>query len=243
MSKRKSLMLWPALCLLAAFEAGAQQPQSAGGERLAGKAALGYLATSGNTESTSTNAAFSLTYRLTQWQHAFDISAVAASTNEVTTAEAYLFEHEARRGFGEHHFLFTSVDWKRDRFSGYAEQVSETVGYGRRLIDRGAHQLNGGLGAGLRQSELRDGTEEDDGIVRGSIDYVWSMTETTSFTQSVVVENGATNTMVESRSALHARIIGDISLVLSLRVKQNSAVPAGSANVDRFSSIALEYAF
>ena len=208
-----------------------------------GKAALGYIATSGNTDSTSTNASLSLLYALTNWRHAFDLAAIGASTNEQTTAEAYLAKYEARRAFGEHGYLFTAFDYRRDRFSGYAEQMSETVGYGRRLIDRQRHVLNAGVGFGARQSELRDGTEEDDAIVRASADYVWTVSETTEFEQALVLESGSTNTMTEARSALRARIVGNVALVLSYRIKLNSSVPAGATKADRFTAVSLEYAF
>ena len=123
------------------------------------------------------------------------------------------------------------------------EQFSQTIGYGRRFIDRERHILDAGLGVGIRQSELRTGVEDDDQIVRGSTTYSWVMTDTTNFQQALVVESGSTNTMDESRSALRARIIGNVALVLSYRVARNSAVPLGSAHADRFSSVSLEYAF
>jgi putative salt-induced outer membrane protein len=229
------------LCVWLPLPAGAQD--SGGNDRISGKAALGYLATSGNTESTSANAAFSIVLGLPVWRHAFVVNAIGASTNDQTTAEAYTFKYEARRAFGEHQYVFTAVDWKLDRFSGYAEQLSETVGYGRRLVNRERHRLDGGLGFGARQSELRDGQQEDDAIVRGSIDYVWSLTDTTEFEQALVAESGSTNTMVESRTALRARIIGNIALVLSYRVKYNTSIPQGAANADRFSAVSLEYVF
>lgn len=231
-----------ALCAFLSTAAAAQVAAGGSGP-IAGKAALGYLATSGNTDSTSANASFSIAYSHSAWRQAFELSGVGASTDDRTTAEAYLFKYEARRVFGDHHFLFGTLDWKRDRFSGYAEQVSQTIGYGRRFIDRPRHVLDAGLGFGIRQSELRTGVEEDDRIVRGSTTYAWTMTDTTDFEQALVVESGSTNTMMESRSALRARIIGNVALVLSYRVKRNSAVPPGSAQADRFSSVSLEYAF
>lgn len=212
-------------------------------EPVTGKAALGYLATSGNTESTNVNASFSLVYQLPDWRHGFDLSAVSASSNDETTAEAYRASYEARRDFGEHNYLFTALNWRLDRFSGYAEQVSQTVGYGRRLINRESHLLAASAGVGFRQAELRDGTEEDDAIVRGSLDYVWTMSPTTEFEQTLAVESGSTNTSVEALSALRASMFRNISLVLSYRLKHNSNVPPGALSADRFSSIALEYAF
>ncbi len=232
------------LALAAApLHAVAQAPASSAPDAFSGKAALGYIATSGNTDSTSTNASLSLLYARTNWRHAFDLAAIGASTNDETTAEAYLAKYEARRAFGEHGYLFAALDYRRDRFSGYAEQMSETVGYGRRLIDRQRHVLNAGVGFGARQSEVGDGTEEDDAIVRASADYVWTVSETTEFEQALVVESGSTNTMTEARSALRARIVGNVALVLSYRIKLNSSVPAGATNADRFTALSLEYAF
>lgn len=239
MPRKPALLI--SLLLIVVTDAAAQDPGSA--DRFSGKAALGYLATSGNTNSTSTNASLSLDYAARNWGHGIDMSAVGASTNEETTAEAYLFKYEARRAFGDHNFLFTTLDYKRDRFSGYAEQVSETVGYGRRLVQRERHVLDAGVGFGARQSELRDGTEEDDAIVRGSVDYSWRLSDTTELEQILVLESGSTNTMTEARTALRARIVGNVALVLSYRIKLNSAVPAGAANTDRFTAVSVEYAF
>ena len=218
---------------------------SSPGDPITGKAALGYLATSGNTESRSMNAAFSLDYARVNWTHGFDLAAVAASTDDTTTAEAYQFQYEARRGFGEvkENFLFTALDWKRDRFSGFREQLSETVGYGRRLIASDRHTFDAGLGLGARQAERRSGVEEREAIVRGTSDYRWTLSDTARFDQSLVVESGSSNTMVETRSALRAQVMGRVALVLSYRFKRNSSVGAESVSTDRFSSISLEYAF
>ena len=69
------------------------------------------------------------------------------------------------------------------------------------------------------------------------------MTEATGFKQDFVVESGSSNASFESVSALRARLIGSIGLVLSYRVKSNSDVPPGVVATGRFTSIALEYAF
>jgi putative salt-induced outer membrane protein len=195
MSRTHALAL--TILALSSLNAAAQDAGSSN-DRFSGKAALGYISTSGNTDSTSANASLSLGWALTAWSHAFELSGIGASTDDQTTAEAYLFKYEARRAFGEHGYLFTALDYKRDRFSGYAEQVSQTVGYGRRLIDRDRHKLDAGVGFGARQSELRDGTEEDDAIVRGSVDYFWTLSDTTEFEQRLVIESGSTNTMTEA---------------------------------------------
>jgi putative salt-induced outer membrane protein len=233
------------LLLLAAVQPVLAQPPAAPADPLEGAVALGYLATSGNTESTNANAAFALLYQRNLWAHEFDARAVAASTVDVTTAEAYAARYEGRRALGDdgRAYLFASLNWQRDRFSAYDQQVSETVGYGRTLLMQGRQTLTGELGFGARQSTLIDLTEEDEAIVRGALDYELELSDTTGFKQAFVVESGSSNTSFESISALRARLIGDIGLVLSYRVKSNSEVPVGVVGTDRFTSIALEYAF
>lgn len=210
---------------------------------ISGKAAVGYLATSGNTQSTNTNAAFELLYDRDPWAHEFALSAVRASSSSTTTAEAYAFTYEGRRDLGERGYVFTTLDWENDRFSAFDSQVSETVGYGRRLVATDNHALNFEIGAGARQSEQRDGTELDDSIVRSTLDYVWTVNDTTSFSQDLIVESGASNTRTQSVSELRARLFGNIALVLSYRIKHNSDVDPGIEQADSFTAISLEYAF
>ena len=208
-----------------------------------GKASFGYLATSGNTDSTNANAAFGLIYRQIIWSHEFGLSAVSADNQGTTTAQAYTAGYVARRDFSEKSYLFAALDWQSDRFSSYDEQISETVGYGRHLLMSEAHVLNAEMGIGARQAELRNGFQEDEAIVRGSIDYIWTISDTTDFSQDLVVESGSSNTSIESVTELRARIIGDIALVLSLRIKNNSDVLPSTDKTDRFTAISLEYAF
>ena len=231
-----------ALSSMPVFAQGSANPPQKG---VSGQVALGYLATSGNTDSKNANASFGLLYALDFWKHEFDLSAVSATSNSVKTAEAYSAKYEGRRAFGEDQkaYIFTALDWKEDRFSAYDRQVSETAGYGRRLIERGPHVLNAEIGAGSRQATLRDGTDQNDGIVRGAVDYALTFSEMTGFTQDLTVESGSSNTSFESVSALKARLVGNIGLVLSYRIKHNSDVPPGVEATDRFTSISLEYSF
>ncbi len=229
--------------------AGAQEGQGAAGapdptaDPWSGKVALGYLATSGNTESSSLNSAFAVAYTSGKWTHAIDASAINTTEDEQTTAEAYSVGLKTEFNMTDRDFLFGRVDWRKDRFSGYDQQLSESIGYGRRLIDTGVHFLNAEIGAGARQSELSDGTTEDDFIVRGGLNYRWQFSEQAQFTQDFVTEAGSQNTYMESVTAVKARLIGALALVVSYTVKNNSEVPVGNEETDTFSALSLEYGF
>jgi putative salt-induced outer membrane protein len=234
------------LCALAllvlAGPALAQAPAPA--DPLVGSASLGYLSTSGNTESTNANAAFEATWDLMgPWKHDWTALAINARTNDITTAESYTAGYKAQRDFSETSYLFFSGDWRSDEFAGYEQQVSEAVGYGRRLIDSERHMLALEGGGGAKQTDLITGDSLDEAIVRGALDYLFTISETSEFSQKLLIEQGDENRYTESTSALKTRIVGNIALVFSYVIKSNSDVPIGIEKTDRFTSISLDYAF
>jgi len=208
-----------------------------------GKAALGYLATSGNSESANLNAQFELGYASGNWQHLLEASAISAQENDQSTAEAYKLGAKTEYSFSEHNYLFGRLIWRKDLFSGYDQQFSQTVGYGRRLIDTPRHKLSAEIGAGARQSELRDGTTESDVILRGGANYRWQWSETAAFTQDLTIESGQVNTYLESVSAIKARLFSQFALVASYTIKNNSDVPVGTEQTDTYTALSIEYAF
>ena len=212
-------------------------------EGLSGQVALGYLATSGNSESENLSLNFGGDYYAEIWHHNLKGRAVRASTSEVTTAEAYGLSWQSDRDFGEKSYMFARAAWDKDKFSGYDQQIREVVGYGRHFVDTDRHELNGEVGLGLRQSDLRDGTTEDESIARLSAGYTFQLSETAEFEQLLGIESGSDNTYSESVSSLRADIWTNMAIVLSYTVKRNSDVPIGTVKKDTFTSIAIEYSF
>lgn len=208
-----------------------------------GKVAVGYLATTGNTENSSLNGAFELSRTTDKWKHLFFAGAVNASENQVATAEAYHAGYKGEFTFSEHNFMFGRAEWNQDKFSGYDQQVTETVGYGRRLIESEAHLLSAEVGVGARQSTLADGLSQDEKIGRVAVNYKWTLNSTAEFRQDLSMEAGSENTHFESVSAVKATLVGSLSLVASYTIKKNSAVPIDKVNSDTFTALSLEYRF
>ena len=146
-------------------------------------------------------------------------------------------------GRGLRCFLFGRLDWRKDRFSSITEQFSQSVGYGRRLIDTDKHSLNGEVGIGARQSDLSDGTDESDTIYTGRLTYAWQISDTASFGQSLLLEAGSSNTFTESVTELKARLVGGLALVASYTIRNNSDGLPGTEKTDTRTAISLEYAF
>jgi len=223
------------------FAAVAEDAEEAG--PWAGKATLGYLATSGNTENSTLNTAFEVSFSTDKWVHLAEAFALTASENEITSAEAYALGWKSERRLTDHDYLFGQLQWRKDRFGGYATQFSQTLGYGRRLIDGTKHKLNAELGVGARQSELQDGSQEDETVFRGGLYYNWLFSETAEFRQELTTEVGSANTYSESVTAISARLLGDLALVASYTIKNNSDVPPLTEKSDRYTALSLEYSF
>ncbi|MEL7185127.1 MAG: DUF481 domain-containing protein [Pseudomonadota bacterium] len=231
-----------AMLVMPAF-VSAQNAQQDEDKGWSGKATLGYLATSGNTENSTLNTGIEVGFSTDNWAHLVKSAAITASENEVTTAESYELGWKSERKLTDHDFLFGRLHWRKDNFGAYDTQFSQTVGYGRRLIDNDVHKLNAEIGAGARQSEFQSGLEESETVFRGGLYYTWQISETTEFRQDLTAEAGDENTYSESVTAISAKLFGDLALVASYTIKNNSDVPPLTEKTDTFTALSLEYTF
>ena len=229
-----SLML--AAPLLAAEEEEADDP-------LEGNVKFGYLATTGNTETSSLNTSFEAKYVAGDWHHEAMASAINASENKVTTAEAYETGWKSGWNFSERDYVFGRLNWRKDRFGGFDTQFSQTLGYGRRIIATDVHSLDGELGFGARQSEDQLGVSTNETIGTGALKYKWKFSDSSEFGQTLRFEAGSDNTFSESVTSITARLIGALNLVASYTIRNNSDVPVGTEKTDTRTAISLEYTF
>lgn len=216
----------------------AQQPE--------GEAELGYLASSGNTETTSLNAKARMALDFADWRHKVSAAAISASESDETTQERYTAGLQSEYKFSEHNYLFAGVNWEKDRFSGIEYRYSETAGYGRRLIGTEAVELDAELGAGARQAKLRDDASGEaeyqrDAIVRGTARFLWQLNEGSRIEQSLVVESGEENTYAESVSSVRVDLRAELFLKASYTIKHNSEVARDRDETDRYTAVTLGY--
>lgn len=208
-----------------------------------GSVALGYVAVGGNSDSETVNFRGELKYDRDRWHHILTASAVGASQDDETTAEAYRAAFTTQYDLSERIFLFGTADYVKDKFSGYDRQISETAGIGWRALRTASHQLDLSIGAGARQSKLRDGSSENEAVGRAGAKYAWQISETASFGQSLDVVSGSENTVLESQTELKAAIVGNLAMALGYNIKRNTSVPPGSRNTDTLATVSLEYKF
>jgi len=231
------------LAALVALTLGSSTGFAQDEEGFSGRAALGYLATSGNSESDSLNANGGLWWNYAPWSHSLLARAIQSNTSGISTAKAYGLAWKSDYALNETDYVFGLIAWDKDKFSAYDQQIREVVGYGRRFIARERHILNGEAGFGARQADLRNGTSQDDGILHLGGDYRWIISDTSEFTQTLSIDSSSDNTFLEATSALSANVRDSLALVISYTIKNNSDVLPGTEKTDTFTAISLEYAF
>lgn len=233
----------PVLALFAAA-AAAQEVEVTEQKPFAAEVGLGLMFTSGNTDTESLNGNVRLGYLTPRWRHGLRLEAVRSSTDDVRTAERYLAAAKSDYRLDDANYLFVTVTYEDDRFSGYDYQASEAIGYGRRILTGPRLHLDLELGAGARQNKLDDtGESESEGMVRFAGAFSWEISDNASFTQDLSTEIGEELTVTNSVTSLSTRVVGNLAARLSYRVRYITVVPPGVEKRDTETTANLVYSF
>lgn len=208
-----------------------------------GNISLGYLASTGNTETENFNGEVKAAYNLIGWVHNVFLSTVGSRDAGVTTGERYQAQYKLDKLFSTRGYVFGRLAFDKDRFSGIDHKASATFGVGRRLIDKQKHRLRGEVGAGTRREELLDRTTNHEGILLINLGYRYLMSENAEFSQTVLFEQGAENDYTESVTKVRANVVGALSVAVSYTVKHNTSPPDINEKTDTYTAISLEYKF
>jgi putative salt-induced outer membrane protein len=238
-------MHWIALAALVL--AGTAQAEDSNGWD--GKVALGYLASEGNTDSSSATAEFEATYTKNKWTHGANGRFFSSSDELGTTAENYLLGWKSTFSFTEKNYLFGKADWIKNRFSGYPRQMFATAGYGRRLVANETIEFDAEIGGGYADQKAVNAVpppetiDEDGGVATGALAFKWVWSETSDFKQTLGANYTEDNTFWESVTKVSAKISNALALGISYTVQGNTDVAPGIEKTDRFTAITLDYSF
>jgi putative salt-induced outer membrane protein len=220
-------------------------PMIAHAEPWSGEFALGYLATTGNSDTSSVNAKGALVYAAERWKNTLTASAINTYADRESSAENYAATEQADFNFTPRDYAFVALEWNKDLFAAIRERTSETTGYGRHVLVGPAHLLDLELGAGARQLQTNDHPREreSDFIGRAALKYQWNITQTATLHQSLKVEAGESNTYTESVTRLKLSIIGNLFANLSYTLKNNSNTAPDTEQTDTETAVTLSYQF
>ncbi len=208
-----------------------------------GEAELGYLKTSGNTDTESLHVRGKIVNERKKWRHTGTLEVVDKNDAGINTAKRWFITGKSDYSINDRSYLFGMISYEDDRFSGYDYQVSEILGYGYHVIKRDDLKLDVEIGAGARQSKLLTGGSTSEGVIKGAADLAWKISETATFLQHLSVEAGEDNTISRSVTGLKMQIVGNLSAKFSHSIKHSSDVPAGIDKTDTETVATLVYNF
>ena len=212
-----------------------------------GTGELGFVSTTGNTETVALNGKLNFVLQQERWRHRFSGTALATSEDGITDNERYTMEVQSDRILSEKSWLFGAFRWDADKFGSYDPQMSLTAGYGRQLMKSEKHELKGEIGAGYKKlEETVSGDTSTDLIARFLLDDFWQVFKTTQWTNRLLVEAGSSNTFTQFNTGLAVSMNEKFALKLGFEVRHNTDVPrdiADSENTDTITSVNLVYNF
>ncbi len=209
-----------------------------------GEGAIGGSFSTGNTEETGASASLGLNKRGLNWEHDFKLAADYLETNGEARRERFYAGYTARRDLGsDFFFAFGLLSFERDRFSGIDYRFTESLGAGYRISDSGSFKWTVEGGPALRQTSFTDGRDTSKVDLLGRTDIDWTLAENLTFTESAGFLLSSGNSSLYSKSAITAKVLGDISARLSFDVLHETEPPAGRESTDTITRASLVYGF
>lgn len=223
---------------------------------------LGLSVSRGNARAENLNAKLGFTRETEQWNLGFNLAALRAKgevmVNGVESFEVNANRYEAETSAGykvnDQHSLVGTFRAERDDFAAYRDQLTLAIGYQWQVLKSDATDLSFEGGPGyrrLRAQPLFLGTPpvevqpdwESDLIVRGEMKYRHQLTETTTLTDTLLVESGDSNTFIRNDLGISVAINASLALKAGLQHRHNTEAAPGQKKTDTLLTTNLVYNF
>jgi putative salt-induced outer membrane protein len=209
-----------------------------------GKGTFGGVLARGNTETETINLNVDVENKLDEWTHKAGASMLRTVTDDITSADRWELRGESQYSLTERSYLFGALRYEDDAFTDYEYQATLSGGYGYRFITNDTTKLEGQIGAGYREAEVRLTGEQQDGIIaRGALDFEHKLTTTTLIYDRFLVESGSDNTFVQNVLGVEVKINDTFALGLDYAVRHNTDVLPGTDKTDQVLTANLVYGF
>jgi putative salt-induced outer membrane protein len=210
-----------------------------------GKADLGGYISTGNSETEGVSASLDLVRDGLEWRNKLKLQLDYQRSLGVTTREHYLAAYEPNYKVSDRGYVYGSAQYESDRFLGYTDRYSASVGAGYSVLKGGTTKLDLELGPAYRSTRY---TEADIGTqssiaARGSVDFAVQLIHGLSLTQTGSAYLERYNSTVTGTTALNAKLLGPLAAQLSYNFQYESVPPVGGVKTDTITRAGLSYSF
>ena len=210
---------------------------------------LGFIKTTGNTETQTLAGKADVVYEVEKWRHTGHAEGYGAEAKNQTTgenevsAERYQLLGKTDYKFTARDYIYGLIKLQKDRFSGFEYDHIISAGYGRKAILRDNMELDLEIGPGERFFKVDNGQADEEALLRLAGKYWWKISGTSKFAQDLTVEIGENITTTESITAISANISELLALKFTYTIRNKNTVPVGVKNTDTEAAMTLVYTF
>jgi putative salt-induced outer membrane protein len=208
---------------------------------------LGYMGSTGNTDSQSVNALYRNDY---QYDSATDMHLKAdllyGEKSGETSDERYRLFTSMNHYYDEDLFAYAEASALRNTFEGYNQQYNLGAGLGYNIFKDPKQSLKGKAGLQYRRSNFTDEPHDNFYYAKAGLDYLYNFSETNQFTaQWNVLDNLKRvkdyETVVDL--GLKMLIVDQLSFRLGFELKYDNVPPVGKKKTDTTTTAGIVYNF
>ena len=207
---------------------------------------VGFIRTTGNTETQTTALKADAVYEVEKWRHTGHAESYGQEADDdsgkvVVSAERYELLGKSDYKFSDRDYIFGLIRLQKDRFSGYEYEHIASFGYGRKAIKKESMELDLEIGPGERFFKVDGGESDEESVLRMSANYWWKISATSKFTQVLTTEIGEETTTSQSITGIQANINSALALKFTYIVRHKSTVPDDTEKTDTEAAMTLVY--
>jgi len=241
-----------------------QQPSS--GTLFTASAQLGFLYLTGNTRSADIKTGLDLRFERDVWRSFFVFDLLVKKT-EIESEDSQKFETTDQKwsiasqtnytlDAAKQNYIYGSVFYEENRFSGFDSQASMSTGWGRRWFENKAASFDADVGPGFKRDVTQVTTEEmskgmtsqtqDTLILQAQALYIRHINEHIEFKQLFVIKHAiekGQNSIYKAESSITSKLIDSLQLKVNFVIDYNSKVDDDKANLNTETSVVLIYSF
>jgi putative salt-induced outer membrane protein len=228
-----------------------------------GESELSFVKNEGNTVSSSLLAKQSLIYDVRPWRNTLKLEASNVSSEvidtttgqkeSVRTGEKYYLTEQLDRFITKKDYAFLRGTYEKDRFSGFENQSTAVVGYGRTLFDSDVFEMKAEIGIGSSSNELDEceltpivpncGATTNSQLFYFSENLLWKISHVAELGQDLSVEDTDSNRLTRFDIYIKSVLIGNLATKLGYSMKYTDVVPLDKKHKDEELSASIVYSF
>jgi putative salt-induced outer membrane protein len=212
---------------------------------------LGFVRTTGNTETQTTIGKFDIAYAAGNWKHTGHAEGYGQQSENdlgvsVVSAERYEIMGKSDYKFTDRDYAFGLIRLQKDRFSGFEYENVLSLGYGRKVILKDNMELDLEIGPGIKFFKVDNAAEsQDEALLVLAANYWWAITDTSKFIQELRTDIGEDFTSSRSVTGIQANINKTLALRFTYTIRHKSEVPdpTTTEKMDTEAAMSLVYNF